>query len=145
MTSSPLEYDDDLIRSVLNRVQSIAVVGASANPDRASFSVSRFMIDKGYQVLPVNPGLAGKAVVGQPCYASLSDTPAPFQMVDIFRNSEAAASVVDEAVELASEKGISVIWMQLGVRHDAAAARAKAAGMTVIMDRCPKIEIGRLF
>ena len=145
MSDSPLEYDDKVIRAVLNEVNNIALVGASANPDRASYSVSQFMIEKGYHILPVNPGLAGKTILDQPCYASLTDIPVPFQMVEIFRNSEAAALVVDEAIKLAPDKGISVIWMQLGVRHNAAAARAESAGLTVIMDRCPKIEINRLF
>ena len=145
MSLPPLIYDDDTIRNVLNSVTNIAIIGASVNPRRASNGVSQFLMRKGYQITPINPGHVGGTILDQPCYANLADIPDPFQMVDIFRNSEAVPEIVEEATRLADHKGISVIWMQLGVRHDEAAARAEAAGMTVIMDRCPKIEIARLF
>jgi O-acetylhomoserine (thiol)-lyase len=141
---TPLNYPDRWIRAILNRVRTIAVVGISANTDRPSYGVSKFLIDKGYRVIPVNPGLAGQTLLGETVYARLADIPEPFDMVDIFRNSEAAGGIADEAIILAAKKGISVIWMQLGVRNDDAAMRAEAAGMTVIMDRCPIIEFRKM-
>ena len=140
----PLVYPDSLIRNILERVRTIAVVGLSANTSRPSFGVAKFLSERGYRVIPVNPGLAGQTLFGEIVYARLADIPGPFDMVDIFRNSEAAGTITDEAVGLAQKFGISVIWMQLGVRHDEAAKRAEAAGLTVIMDRCPKIEFDRL-
>ena len=138
-------YDDTYIRDILRASRTIAMVGASPNWVRPSYFAMKYLIGKGYRVIPVNPGHAGKAIVDEPCYATLADIPGNFDMVDIFRSSEAAGAVVDEAIELAPERGIRVIWMQLGVRNDAAAERARAAGLDVIMDRCPKIEYGRLF
>ena len=135
-------YTDRHLRSVLTSVKSIAIVGASANIARPVFLVMKYLIAKGYRVVPVNPGQAGKQILGQTVYASLADIPFPVDMVDIFRRSELAGAVTDEA--LAMEPKPKVIWMQLGVRDEAAAARAEAAGLTVIMDRCPKIEYGRL-
>lgn len=143
-TPAPLVYADAHLREVLSQVSTIAMVGYSANPDRPSHVVARYLRDKGYRVIPVNPGLAGQGIDGEAVYASMADIPEPFDMVDIFRNAEAAGPVVDEAIALAPAKGIRVVWMQLGVRNDAAATRAEAAGLTVIMDRCPKIEYGRL-
>lgn len=133
-------YADDHIRAIFASVKTIAVVGASANPDRPSFHVTEFLIDRGFEVYPVNPGLAGKTIAGRPVFAHLADVPAPVDMVDVFRNSDAAGAVVDEAIAV----GAKVVWMQLGVRDDAAAARAEAAGLTVIMNRCPAIEMPRL-
>lgn len=133
-------YSDDHVRAVLGSVKTIAVVGASANPDRASFHVTEFLIDHGFEVFPINPGLAGKEILGRTVHARLADVPVAIDMVDVFRNSEAAGPVADEAVAI----GAKVVWMQLGVRNDAAAARAEAAGLTVIMNRCPAIEIPRL-
>jgi predicted CoA-binding protein len=104
----------------------------------------KYLQEKGYRVIPINPGHAGKEILGETVYASLADVPDSFDMVDIFRNSEAAGPIVDEAIAVAKEKGIKVIWMQLGVINQAAAERAEAAGLTVVMDRCPKIEFGRL-
>jgi predicted CoA-binding protein len=135
-------YPDALIRGVLAGVKSVALVGASANQARPSFAVLRYLIQHGYTVFAVNPGLAGQTILAAPVFARLADIPAPIDMVDIFRNSEAAGPIVDEA--LALEPRVKVIWMQLTVRNDAAAARAEARGVAVIMNRCPKIEFGRL-
>lgn len=140
----PLVYPDGLIRRILGAVRVIAMVGASANWVRPSFFAMKYLQEKGYRVIPVNPQAAGQTILGETAYASLSDIPGPIDMVDVFRNSEAAGAIVDEAIRLKDEKRITVIWMQLGVRNDAAARRAEAAGLTVVMDRCPKIEFGRL-
>ncbi len=137
-------YPDALLRGILGRCRTIAMVGASANWNRPSYFAMKYLQAKGYRVIPVNPGKAGEEILGERVYARLSDIPEPFDLVDIFRNAEAAGPIVDEAIALAPEKGIKVIWMQLGVRNDEAAARAEAAGLTVIMNRCPKIEYGRL-
>ena len=135
-------YPDDLVRGVLRSVRSIALVGASANTARPSYFVLKYLHERGYRMLPVNPGLAGGSILGLPVYARLADIPEPVDMVDVFRNSEAAAGVTEEALALAPRP--KVLWMQLSVRDDAAAAKAEAAGLTVIMNRCPKIEYGRL-
>lgn len=137
-------YPDALLRNILRRCRIFAMVGASANWNRPSFFAMKYLRDKGYRVLPVNPKSAGGEILGETVYASLAEVPGRFQMVDIFRGAEAAGEVTDEAIALAAAKGIEVVWMQLGVRNDAAAARAEAAGLTVIMNRCPKIEYGRL-
>lgn len=141
-TSRHDTYPDALIRQILQGTRTIALVGASANPARPSWIVVKYLSERGYTVYPVNPGLAGQEIVGRPVYARLSDVPQPLDMVEIFRNSEAAGPIVDEA--LALDPLPKVIWMQLSVRNDAAAARAEARGVTVIMNRCPKIEYGRL-
>lgn len=135
-------YDASYIRGILDSVKTVAIVGASANEVRPSFFVTKYMIDKGYTVYPINPGLAGKEILGRPVFGSLAEVPEPIDMVDIFRNSEAAAGVVDEALML--EPLPKVIWMQLTVRHDEAAAKAEAQGIKVVMNRCPKIEYGKL-
>ncbi len=135
-------YAPDLIRSILQSVKTIALVGASANEVRPSYFVMKYLIDKGYEVIPVNPGLAGQQILGQTVYASLGDIPKPVDMVDIFRNSDAAGPITDEALALSPKP--SVIWMQLSVRNDEAAARAEAAGLQVVMNRCPKMEYGKL-
>ena len=135
-------YPDDLIRDILQRTKNIAVVGLSNNPARPSYRVTHFLHSRGYRTLGVNPGLAGKDVDHTPVYASLGDIPEPVDMVDIFRNSEDAGVAVDEALKM--RRLPKVIWMQLGVRNDAAAARAEAKGVTVIMNRCPAIEYPRL-
>ena len=139
MSSSP-EYSDAKIRGILQRVRTIAMVGASANPARPSFGVMRYLQGKGYRVIPVNPGLAGRDLQGERVYAALRDIPGPVDMVDIFRIADAVPGIVEEAIAI----GAGVVWMQLGVRHDAAAARAEAAGIEVIMNRCPAIELERL-
>jgi O-acetylhomoserine (thiol)-lyase len=135
-----LVYPDAKIRKILTSVKTIALVGLSANWNRPSYFVAKYLQGKGYRVIPVNPGLAGQEILGEKAYASLKDIPFPVDMVEIFRASEYAGAIVDEALAL----GIKTIWMQLGVRDDAAAARATAAGAEVVMDRCPKIEWGRL-
>lgn len=140
----PLVYDDAKIAQLLKDVRHIAMVGASANPVRPSNEVMKYMLDKGYAVVPVNPGLAGDQIWEQMVYADMADIPGPIDMVDVFRASKDAGGVIDRAIELKDEKGIKAVWLQLGVRDDAAAARAEAAGLTVIMDRCPKIEYARL-
>lgn len=130
---------DDQIRNILTTVKTIAVVGWSPNPARPSHSVAAFLARRGYRVIPVNPGQAGQVALGETVRASLTDA-GPIDMVDIFRRSEEAGAVVDEAIAL----GAKVVWMQLGVVDTAAAARAAAAGLHVVMDRCPAIEIPRL-
>ncbi len=136
------EYAVDYIRDVLRSVKSIALVGASANTVRPSYLVMNYLIEKGYSVIPVNPGLAGQELLGQKVYAALKDIPIAIDMVDIFRNSDAAADIVDEALALPTTP--KTIWMQLQVRNDAAAAKAEAAGLRVVMNRCPKMEYGKL-
>ncbi|MBO6520474.1 MAG: CoA-binding protein [Rhodospirillales bacterium] len=142
---SDLVYDDDLIRGILKGTRTIAMAGASPNWVRPSNFAMKYLLGKGYKVHPINPGHAGKEIWGRMTYGSLADIPAPIDMLDIFRNSEAAGQLVEEAIALKDEKGIKTIWMQLGVINKEAAKRAEDAGLTVIMDRCPKIEYGRLF
>ena len=135
---------DDDVRAILRRVKTFAVVGASAKPDRPSYGVMRFLIDRGYVVRPVNPGVAGKTIHDQEVYAILANVPAPVDVVDIFRAPEATLQVVRDAIEVKDKLGASVIWMQLGVINEEAAAEARSRGFTVVMDRCPKIELTRL-
>ncbi len=139
-----LAYSDGQLRAILQSVQTIAMVGISPRWNRPSFFAMKYLQAKGYRVVPVNPRAAGQAILGETCYASLAEVPGRIDMVDVFRDAEAAGAVVDEAIALKGDKGIQVVWMQLGIRNDAAAARGAAAGLTVIMDRCPKIEYGRL-
>ena len=141
---SDLVYPDAFIRRVLDQTSTIAMVGASANWVRPSNFAMKYLQQKGYRVVPVNPGNVGNEIHGETCYAGLVDVPAPFEMVDIFRRPEDVSGIVDEAISLKDEKGIRVIWMQIGVIDEDAAARAEAADLKVIMDRCPKIEFGRL-
>ena len=135
-------YDPAYIRAILLEVKTIAMVGASANEARPSFFVLKYLAARGYAMLPINPGLAGGAIAGMKVYRSLAEAPGPIDMVDVFRNSAAAGGVVDEA--LALDPLPKVIWMQLSVRDDSAAARAEARGVRVVMNRCPKIEYGKL-
>ena len=136
-------YSDDYVAGAL-RVKSIAMVGASAGTNRPSYFAMKYLLGKGYRIVPVNPTLAGQQILGQQVVATLADVPAPIEMVDIFRNAEAALEITREAIRLKDHLGLKVIWMQLGVRNDVAAAEAEAAGLKVVMNRCPKIEYGRL-
>lgn len=134
-------YSDDHLRDILKRTRRIAVVGMSMNEVRPSFYVARYLALKGYEVVPVNPGHAGETVFGRKVVAGLSDIEGPVDMVDIFRRSEHVAPIVDEALKL---EGLRTIWMQIGVWHEEAASLARAKGVDVIMNRCPKIEYQRL-
>jgi len=133
-------YSDDYLRGIFRRVKTIALVGAIPRPDRPSYRVMKFLQGRGFRVIPVNPTETGKTIHSEMVYASLADIPAAIDMVDIFRRSELVAAVVDEAIA----KGAKIVWMQLGVRNDEAAAKAEAAGIDVVMDRCPAIEMPRL-
>ncbi len=135
-------YDDNYIRGILNSVKTIAMVGASPVNVRPSYFAFKYLAQRGYDMIPINPGQVGRSLVGKPFVASLRDIDRPVDMVDIFRNSDAALALVEEALSLTPLP--KVIWMQLGVRNDEAAARAEAAGLRVVMNRCPKIEYGRL-
>jgi predicted CoA-binding protein len=135
---------DDEVRAILMRVRTFAVIGASAKPERPSHGVMRFLIDRGYVVRPVNPGIAGKTIHGQHVYADLASVPAPVDVVDDFRAPAAVPQVVCDAIANKDRLGASVVWMQLGVVHEAAADEARAAGFIVVMDRCPAIESRRL-
>jgi len=137
------DYSDQLLKQILQRTKSIAVVGVSMNPVRPSYYVARYLGLKGFTVIPVNPGHAGKQLFGQTVVASLHDIGRPVDMVDIFRRSEAVPAIVDEA--LAAFPQLQTVWMQIGVENEEAAAKAEARGVTVIQNRCPKIEYQRLF
>ena len=137
-------YSDEYIAGILGDARTIAIVGASAVASRPSSFAMKYLLGKGYQVTPVNPNLAGTEVQGHRAYASLADVPGPVEIVDIFRNSAAAYEVVRQAIALKDRLGIKVIWMQLGVRNEEAAREAEAAGLKVVMNRCTKIEYGRL-
>lgn len=134
-------YTDEFLKDTLGRVRTIAVVGASANWNRPSYFVMKYLQAKGYRIVPVNPREAGGTILGEHVYATLAEIPFPVDMVEIFRSSEEAGPLADEAIK----KGAKVVWMQIGVRNDAAARRAEAAGLTVVMNRCPKIEYSRLY
>ncbi|MGB3866883.1 MAG: CoA-binding protein [Xanthobacteraceae bacterium] len=135
-------YDDDYIRAILNDVKTIAMVGASPLNVRPSYFAFKYLAQHGYDMIPINPGQVGKSLMGRPFVASLADIDRPVDMVDIFRNAEAALPLVEQALAMAPRP--KVIWMQLGVRNDQACALAEAAGLRVVMNRCPKIEYGRL-
>jgi uncharacterized protein len=135
-------YPDSYIRGILNTVKTIAMVGASINEVRPSYFVFKYLLERGFHMIPVNPGHAGKELLGQRIYARLADIPKPVDMIDIFRPADHALGIVQEALELDSRP--QVIWMQLGIRNDEAAALAEANGIKVVMNRCPKIEYGRL-
>lgn len=132
--------NDQTIRDVLTKTKRIALVGASDRPDRPSYGVMKYLLDQGYEVIPVSPKWAGQQLLGQTAYATLADVPGKVDMVDVFRNAEAAWGVAQEAIAI----GADTLWLQLGVINEQAAVLAQDAGMTVIMDRCPKIEIPRL-
>ena len=135
-------YDDSYIRGILNGVKTVAMVGASPQNVRPSYFAFKYLAERGYDMIPVNPGHVGKSLVGKPFVASLADIDGPIDMVDIFRSSDHIMPVVEQALTLSPLP--KVIWMQLGARNDAAAAMAEAAGIQVVMNRCPKIEYGRL-
>ncbi|WP_374444320.1 CoA-binding protein [Stella sp.] len=132
-------YSDEYIAGILRDTRTIAMVGASPNWNRPSYFVMKYLQGKGYRVIPVNPRAAGEEILGERVYATLADVPVPVDMVDVFRAADAAPGIVADAIRI----GAKVVWMQLGVRHDAAAAEAEAHGLKVVMDRCPKIEFGR--
>lgn len=134
-------YGDEYLRGILGSVKTIAMVGASPNWNRPSYFVMKYLQAKGFRVIPVNPGAAGQEILGETCVASLDDVPGKVDMVDIFRNSEAAGPITDDAIRI----GAKIVWMQLTVRNDDAAKRAEAAGLKVVINRCPKIEYARLF
>ncbi|MGC8469582.1 MAG: O-acetylhomoserine aminocarboxypropyltransferase [Acetobacteraceae bacterium] len=140
MAAEPIAYPDAKLRRILTDTRVIALVGASANWNRPAYFVMKYLQGKGYRVIPVNPGLAGQTLLGEKVYGSLREIPERVDMVDVFRAAEHAGTIVEDAIAI----GAKVVWMQLGVRNDAAAARAEAAGIEVVMNRCPKIEFGRL-
>jgi len=133
-------YSDAYIRDILANNRTIAMVGASPNTSRPSYFAMKYLKAKGFHVIPVNPGQAGKEILGEKVYAALADIKQPIDIVDVFRSSNAALPIAKEAIRI----GAKVVWMQLGVRNDEAAAKAEAAGIKVVMNRCPKIEYGRL-
>jgi len=133
-------YSDAYINDILQEVKTVAIVGASDNPVRPSYFVMRYMRRKGYRIIPVNPGKAGTKLLGERVYASLLDIPDPVDMVDCFRNVDAIPGLTEEAISIKAK----VLWMQLGITHDTAAKAAEDAGLKVVMNRCPKIEFGRL-
>jgi len=133
-------YDDLYLRKILRETKTIAMVGLSANWNRPSFFAAKYLLDRGYRVFPVNPAAKGQEILGQKVHGSLEELPQKVDMVDIFRNSEAAGPITDEAIK----HGAKVVWMQLGVVNEAAAKRAEDAGLKVVMNRCPKIEHSRL-
>ena len=133
-------YPDRYLRDILTSVRTIAVVGASPRRERPSHGVMRYLQRRGYRTIPVNPNAVGDTISGETVYARLADVPEPIDMVDVFRRPEAAGAVVDDAIAA----GAKVVWMQLGVRDDAAAVRAEARGLKVVMNRCPAIEIPHL-
>jgi uncharacterized protein len=135
-------YDDTYIRGILATVKTIAVVGVSANISRPSYFVFKYLLERSYHMIPVNPGLAGQHLLGRLAYATLTDIPEPIDMVDVFRPSQHVLPIVVEALQMQPRP--RVIWMQLGIRNDEAAALAEASGLKVVMNRCPKIEYGRL-
>lgn len=136
-------YPNQQIKTILRTVKTIAMVGASGNDIRPSYFAMMYLLNKGYKVIPINPGAAGKTILGQTAYASLKDVPAPVDMVDIFRESKYAPDIAREVVAEKDRLGVKVLWMQLGVISEEAERIGKEAGLTVIMDRCPKIEHGR--
>jgi predicted CoA-binding protein len=135
-------YPDSYIRGILNTVKTIAMVGISPKDNRPSYFAFKYLLERGYRMIPVNPGLAGGDILGQKVYARLADIPEPIDMVDIFRAPAYALGVAEEALALKPRP--QIIWMQLGVRNDEAAALAEQNGLKVVMNRCPKIEYGRL-
>jgi predicted CoA-binding protein len=137
-------YSDDYIAGIMREARTFALVGASDNIVRPSHIVAKYLLNKGYEVVPINPGLAGKQILGRTVQARLADVPGPVDLVDVFRNSDAALEITRDAIRLKDKLGIKAIWMQIGVVNEQAAREAEAAGLKVVMNRCPKIEYGRL-
>ena len=137
-------YTDEKLRRILGTVRTFAMVGASTHWRRPSYYAMKYLTGKGYRVIPVNPARAGDEILGETVYGSIADVPCQLDMVDIFRTSEEALAITDEVIANKDARGIGVLWMQLTVRNDLAAERAEAAGLEVVMNRCPKIEFGRL-
>ena len=135
------QYTDEFLKETLGRVRAIAVVGASANWNRPSFFVMKYLQSKGFRIVPVNPREAGSTILGEKVYSSLEEIPFPIDMVDIFRSADEAGPLTDVAIKLGAKVG----WMQIGVRNEEAAKRAEDAGLTVVMNRCPKIEYSRIY
>ena len=136
-----VNYSESYIKEILNEVKTIAVVGASANQDRDSYKVMQVLMQHGYEVFPINPNEAGNFILGQPCYADLSSVSGKIDMVDVFRATDAVMGVTKEAIAI----GASVLWTQLDIVHKEAAELAEQAGLKVVMDRCPKIELAKLY
>ena len=136
----PIPYSDAKLRSILQRVKTIAMIGASSNWNRPSYFVMKYLQGKGYRVIPVNPGIAGQTLLGETAYASLREIPEPVDMVDVFRPARDAPAIVEDAIAI----GAKVVWMQLGIRNDAAAKKFAEAGIKVVQDRCLMVEEGRL-
>lgn len=141
----PLRYADETLREILRQTRTIAMIGASPSWVRPSNFAMKYLQGKGYRVIPVNPGAAGQEILGERVYQSLTEVAGPIEMIDVFRSSDAAGEAVDDAIVLKDRLGIKFVWLQLGVRNDPAARRASTAGLEVVMDRCVKIEYGRLF
>ena len=136
-----VNYSESYIKEILNKVKTIAVVGASANQDRDSYKVMQVLMQHGYEVFPINPNEAGNIILGQPCYADLSSVAVKIDMVDVFRAADAVMGVTKEAIAI----GATVLWTQLDIVHKEAAELAEKAGLKVVMDRCPKIELAKLY
>jgi predicted CoA-binding protein len=141
----PLIYNDGLLFQILNQVRTIAMVGASPNWSRPSNFAMKYLQRKGYRIFPVNPGHVGKKILGETIFSSIAEIPEEIDMVDIFRASSQVGAITDEILNIHKEKAITVVWMQIGVRDTASAKRLEKSGITVVMDRCPKIEYGRIF
>ena len=145
LLTAKMTYSDNFLAEIFESVKTIAMVGASPNWVRPSHFAMKYLQRKRFRVIPVNPSVEEKSILGEKTYPNLTSIPENFEMVDIFRNSDAASSITDDAIKLAKLKGIKVVWMQLGVQNDEAASRAEKAGLKVVMNRCPKIEFGRLY
>ncbi len=145
LLTAKMTYSDNFLAEIFESVKTIAMVGASPNWVRPSHFAMKYLQRKRFRVIPVNPSVEEKSILGEKTYPNLASIPENFEMVDIFRNSNAASSITDDAIELAKLKGIKVVWMQLDVQNDEAASRAEKAGLKVVMNRCPKIEFARLY
>ena len=145
LLTAKMTYSDKFLAEIFESVKTIAMVGASPNWVRPSHFAMKYLQRKRFRVIPVNPNVEEKSILGEKTYPNLTSIPENFEMVDIFRNSDAASSITDDAIKLAKLKGIKVVWMQLDVQNDEAASRAEKAGLKVVMNRCPKIEFARLY